>query len=162
MSTGAAAPASSWSTPWSAGSAAPYGAAACRPGSSSGAAMPTRGRWMARALGVVIAAAGLSGPVAAQDDALIGIGSGTEVRKIELDFQGEHRLTEAELRSQMALSKRPSMVFLHKALGWFPLIGPVGAHPFDPLNLQRDVVRLRDLYHRNGYLDALVTYDIAY
>jgi len=52
----------------------------------------------------VIAAACLSGPAAAQNDALIGIGPGTEVRKIELEFQGEHRLTEAELRSQMALT----------------------------------------------------------
>jgi outer membrane protein insertion porin family len=110
----------------------------------------------------VIAAACLSGPAAAQNDALIGIGPGTEVRKIVLDFQGEHRLTEAELRSQMALTGRPSMIFLHKVLGWFPLIGPVGAHPFTPLELQRDVVRLRDLYHRNGYLDAQVTYDVAY
>ena len=110
----------------------------------------------------MIAAACLSGHAAAQDDALIGIGPGTEVRKIQLDFQGEHRLTEGELRSQMALTERPSMIFLHKTLGWFPLIGPVGAHRFDPLELQRDVVRLRDLYHRNGYLDALVTYDVAY
>jgi len=110
----------------------------------------------------VIAAVCLSGPAAAQNDALIGIGPGTEVRKIELDFQGEHRLTEDELRSQMALTERPSMIFLHKVLGWFPLIGPVGAHPFAPLELQRDVVRLRDLYHRNGYLDAQVTYDVAY
>jgi outer membrane protein insertion porin family len=54
------------------------------------------------------------------------------------------------------------MIFLHKVLGWFPLIGPVGAHPFAPLELQRDVVRLRELYHRNGYLDAQVTYDVAY
>ncbi|MFL5515819.1 MAG: outer membrane protein assembly factor [Gemmatimonadales bacterium] len=110
----------------------------------------------------MIAAVCLSGHAAAQEDALIGIGPGTEVRKIQLDFQGEHRLTEGELRSQMALTERPSMIFLHKILGWFPLVGPVGAHPFDPLELQRDVVRLRDLYHRNGYLDALVTYDVAY
>jgi len=124
--------------------------------------MRTKGGWVAGALGGVIAAVCLSGPAAAQNDALIGIGPGTEVRKIELDFQGEHRLTEAELRSQMALTERPSMIFLHKVLGWFPLIGPVGAHPFAPLELQRDVVRLRDLYHRNGYLDAQVTYDVAY
>ncbi len=124
--------------------------------------MRTRGGWVARAFGGIIAAACLSGHAAAQDDALIGIGPGTEVRKIQLDFQGEHRLTEGELRSQMALTTRPSMIWLHKTLGWFPLIGPVGAHPFDPLDLQRDVVRLRDLYHRNGYLDALVTYDVAY
>ena len=97
-----------------------------------------------------------------QGDPLIGIGSGTEVRQITFDFQGEHKLTEAELRSQLALTERPSWIFLHKILGWFPLIGPVGAHPFDPLELQRDVVRLRGLYQRNGYLQAQVHYDVRF
>src|SRR6476469_6114749 len=157
MAVGAAARASSWSTRWSAGSAAPCRAAACRPGSRSGGGMPTRGRWVAWALGGVIAAACLSDPARAQDDALIGIGPGTEVRKITFDFQGEHRLTEGELRSQLALTNRPGWILPHKLLGWFPLIGPVGAHPFNPLELQRDVVRLRNLYQRNGYLDAQVT-----
>jgi outer membrane protein insertion porin family len=104
----------------------------------------------------------LAVPAAAQHDALNGIGAGTEVRTITFDFQGEHRLTEAELRSQLALTPRPSMIFLHKVLGWFPLIGPVGAHPFNPLELQRDVVRLRNLYQRNGYLGAQVIYDVTY
>ncbi|HET7423311.1 MAG TPA: POTRA domain-containing protein [Gemmatimonadales bacterium] len=110
----------------------------------------------------MIAAACLSDPARAQGDALIGIGPGTEVRKITFDFQGEHRLTEGELRSQLALTNRPGWILPHKLLGWFPLIGPVGAHPFNPLELQRDVVRLRNLYQRNGYLDAQVTYDVTY
>jgi outer membrane protein insertion porin family len=97
-----------------------------------------------------------------QGDPLIGIGPGTEVRQITFDFQGEHRLTEAELRPQLALTPRPGMIFLRKILGWFPLIGPVGAHPFDPLELQRDVVRLRDMYQRNGYLEARVNYDVQF
>jgi outer membrane protein insertion porin family len=97
-----------------------------------------------------------------QGDPLVGIGPGTEVRQITFDFQGEHRLDEAELRSQLALTERPSLIFLHKILGWFPLIGPVGAHPFDPLELQRDVVRLRNLYQRNGYLRAQVHYDVRF
>jgi outer membrane protein insertion porin family len=97
-----------------------------------------------------------------QGDPLIGIGGGTEVRQITFDFQDEHKLTEAELRSQLALTERPGMIFLHKILGWFPLVGPVGAHPFDPLELQRDVVRLRGLYQRNGYLQAQVHYDVRF
>jgi outer membrane protein insertion porin family len=124
--------------------------------------MRIEGRWDARLLGGVVALACLAGRAAAQHDALIGIGPGTQVQTITFDFQGEHRLTEGDLRSQLALTERPGMIFLHKILGWFPLVGPVGAHRFDPLELQRDVVRLRDLYHRNGYLDAQVTYDVTY
>jgi outer membrane protein insertion porin family len=99
---------------------------------------------------------------AGAQDPLTLIGPGTEVRNISFDFQGEHRLTEAELRSQLALTERPGLIFLHKVLGWFPLVGPVGSHPFDPLELERDVVRLRNLYQRNGYLDAQVTYQVRY
>lgn len=125
--------------------------------------MRIEGRRAARAAGMAIALLCLPRSAAAQKgDALIGIGPGTEVRSITFDFQGEHRLSEGELRSQLALTERPSMIFLHKVLGWFPLVGPVGAHPFSPIELQRDVVRLRNLYQRNGYLDARVTYDVVY
>jgi len=128
--------------------------------------MPIRRPWDARAIGGVIlliaAASAAQAQKKTEGDPLIGIGPGTEVRQITFDFQGEHKLTEAELKSQLALTPRPSAIFLHKILGWFPLIGPVGAHPFDPLELQRDVVRLRSLYQRNGYLQSQVHYDVRY
>jgi outer membrane protein insertion porin family len=126
--------------------------------------MRISGRRGAKALGrgmLLLAIAGRA-DAQSQGDPLVGIGPGTEVDQIAFDFQGEHRLNEAELRTQLALTERPSMIFLHKILGWFPLIGPVGAHPFDPLELQRDVVRLRNLYQRNGYLRAQVHYDVRY
>jgi outer membrane protein insertion porin family len=126
--------------------------------------MRISGRRGAGALGglLLVLAAGAQAQDKGQGDPLIGIGASTEVHRITFDFQGEHRLTEPELRSQLALTERPGMIFLHKILGWFPLVGPVGAHPFDPLELQRDVVRLRNLYQRNGYLRAQVHYDVRF
>jgi outer membrane protein insertion porin family len=103
----------------------------------------------------------LSAPLAAQD-ALSGVGPATEVRKIEFRFTGEHVLQENELRSRIALTAQGGMVGLRRALSFVPLIPEVGRHPFRPIELQRDVVRLRNIYIRFGYLDADIDYDVQY
>ena len=103
----------------------------------------------------------LATPLAAQD-ALTGVGAGTEVREIEFRFLGEHALEEEDLRPHIALTARGGMVGLRRVLGFLPFITPVGEHPFRPIELQRDVVRLRNIYTRHGYLDAEVSYDVRY
>jgi len=103
----------------------------------------------------------LAEPLAAQD-ALSAIGPSTQVRKIEFRFVGEHELLEKDLRPHIALTARGGMVGLRRALGFLPFISPVGPHPLRPIELQRDVVRLRNLYIRTGYLDAKVDYDVRY
>jgi outer membrane protein insertion porin family len=103
----------------------------------------------------------LAGPLAAQD-ALSGIGPATQVRKIEFRFVGEHTVEEKDLRPHIALTARGGMAGIRKALAFLPFINPVGAHPLRPAELQRDVVRLRNLYTRSGYLDAKVDYDVGY
>ena len=103
----------------------------------------------------------LSVPLAAQD-ALSGVGPATEVRKIEFRFTGEHVLQEKELRSRIALTARGGMVGIRRALSFVPFIPEVGRHPFRPIELQRDVARLRNIYIRFGYLDADIDYDVRY
>ncbi len=103
----------------------------------------------------------LAAPLAAQD-ALSGVGPATQVRKIEFRFVGEHTLQEKDLRPRIALTARGGMVGIRRALGFLPFISPVGDHPFRPIELQRDVVRLRNIYTRYGYLDAKVDYDVRY
>ena len=103
----------------------------------------------------------LAGPLASQD-ALSGIGPATQVRKIEFRFAGEHTLQEKDLRPRIALTARGGMVGIRRALAFLPFISPVGEHPLRPVELQRDVVRLRNIYTRFGYLDATVGYDVRY
>ena len=91
-----------------------------------------------------------------------GVGPATQVRKIEFRFVGEHALEEKDLRPRIALTARGGMVGLRRALGFLPFISPVGEHPLRPIELQRDVVRLRNIYTRYGYLDAKVDYDVRY
>lgn len=103
----------------------------------------------------------LAAPLAAQD-ALTGVGPGTEVSTIEFRFAGEHTLGEKDLRPHIALTERGGMVGLRRVFGFLPFVTPVGKHPFQPIELQRDVVRLRNIYTRYGFLDAKVSYDVRY
>jgi outer membrane protein insertion porin family len=100
----------------------------------------------------------LAAPLAAQN-ALTEIGPATQVNRIEFRFEREHALEEQDLRPGIALTARGG---LRRALEFLPFIGPAGNHPFSPIVLQRDVVRLRNIYTRNGYLDAKVDYDVRY
>jgi outer membrane protein insertion porin family len=103
----------------------------------------------------------LASPLAAQD-ALSGVGPATEVRKIEFRFHGddEQAFGEKDLRPHIALTARAG--WLRRTLSFIPLFPPLGTHPFKPIELQRDVVRLRNIYTRGGYLDARIGYDVRF
>lgn len=100
-------------------------------------------------------------PVRAQDPPS-GMTPATEVRKIEFRFEGGNTLGEETLREQLALTARGGMVGLRRFFGFLPFVSPVGEHPFDPLEMQRDVIRLRNLYRESGFLRAEVSYDVRY
>nr|AHN97870.1 surface antigen [uncultured bacterium lac127] len=102
-----------------------------------------------------------STPISAQD-ALSGVGPNTQVSRIEFSFVGEAAFKEKSLKPHIALTQRGSFVGLRRLFGWVPLVGSVGVHPFKPVELQRDVVRLRNIYVRAGFLDAKVGYDVSY
>jgi outer membrane protein insertion porin family len=95
-------------------------------------------------------------------DALTGIGEGTEVGAIEFRFEDHQTLPEEELQQRIALTEPGGLAGLRNALDFIPLIPPVGVHPFDPLELQRDAIRLRHHYNRSGFPRARVHYDVRY
>ncbi|MBA3346315.1 MAG: BamA/TamA family outer membrane protein [Gemmatimonadales bacterium] len=100
-------------------------------------------------------------PVQAQD-ALSGVGERTQVGSIEFRFEEGHTLAEEELRRRIALTERGGLIGIRRIFGFLPFVGPIGDHPFDPLELQRDVVRLRNHFWRAGFLDVKVAYDVRY
>ena len=100
-------------------------------------------------------------PLPAQD-ALTGVGPGTQVSSIEFRFVGEQAFTAEELQPHIALTERGGMIGLRRLFGFLPFVTPVGEHPFEPIVLQRDVVRLRNIYVREGFLDVKVDYDVTY
>jgi outer membrane protein assembly factor BamA len=82
----------------------------------------------------------------------------TEVRAIR--FDGQHALSERKLRALLKTQDRGSAYGLRAALGKIPGIPSPAHHPFSPLVLQQDVVRLRQAYAAAGYFLAHVRYDV--
>ncbi len=115
-----------------------------------------------RAAGIAAALAFLAAVPLGAQDAPSGITPATEVRSIEFRFDSTQTLEEETLREQIALTERGGMVGLRKLLGFLPFVPPIGEHPFDPLELQRDVIRLGNLYRQSGFLRAEVDYDVRY
>jgi len=116
------------------------------------------------AVAVALAAGTLlaPGPPLRAQDALSGVGSATEVASVQFRFEDGPSLDETDLRSRIALTGRGGLAGLREFLGFIPFVPPVGAHPFDPLELQRDMIRLRNHYHRSGFPKADVRYDVRY
>jgi outer membrane protein assembly factor BamA len=100
-------------------------------------------------------------PLRAQDPPST-ITPATEVRSIQFRFAGTETLETGMLREHLALTERGGMVGLRKLLGFLPFVPPVGVHPFNPLEMQRDVIRLRHLYRESGFLHADVDYEVEY
>ncbi len=100
-------------------------------------------------------------PAGAQD-ALSRIGAKTQVSSIDFRFEGSQTLPVEDLRERIALTAKGSLAGLRSFLGFLPFVPPVGEHHFDPLELQRDVIRLRHYYQRSGFPHADVRYDVHY
>ncbi|MGH7518243.1 MAG: BamA/OMP85 family outer membrane protein [Gemmatimonadales bacterium] len=103
----------------------------------------------------------LAAPVRGQD-ALSGVGPETEVASIEFRFEDGPTLDEADLRRRIALTARGGLAGLRDVLAFIPFVPAVGVHPFDPLELGRDGIRLRNYYQRSGFPKVEVRYDVRF
>ena len=132
------------------------GAAASRPAFCSGPGVRT-----SRCTAVVLALVGQAGVLCAQD-ALNRVTPTTEVRSVEFRFVGKQSLDEGVLRQKIALTGQGSMVWLRRVFGFLPFVPPVGAHTFDPVEMERDVLRLRNYCQRSGFPKVDVHYEVQY
>ena len=95
-------------------------------------------------------------------DALNRVTPTTEVRSVAFRFVGKQSLDEDVLRQKIALTGQGSMVWLRRVFGFLPFVPPVGAHTFDPIEMERDVLRLRNYCQRSGYPKVDVHYEVQY
>jgi len=116
----------------------------------------TRG-WAALLVGLL----GIATPLSAQD-ALNRVSPTTQVRSVEFRFTGKETLDQDVLRQKIALTGQGGMVGLRRVFGFIPGVPKVGTHPFDPVEMQRDVVRLRNYYHRSAFPKVDVQYEARY
>ena len=82
------------------------------------------------------------------------VGPDTDVREISFRFMDSKSFESDQLEAEMA-TKAPT--FIDRVKRWVPLLDP-NEYPFSPIQLQKDVVRLRTFYNRNGFPEP----DIAY
>jgi len=108
---------------------------------------------LAAALAVRAEGAGAQIPYRVVDD-------DTQVASIDFRFPEGQSFGKGELRGLLGLTERGGLVGLRRVLSFIPLVPDVGDHPFEPLELQRDVARLRN--HYDGFLDTEISYEVTY
>ena len=86
----------------------------------------------------------------------------TQVQSITFRFMDTRSFREADLLSRIALTQRGKNVGLRNTFDFLPFVEPVGDHPFDPVELQRDVVRLRRFYQTAGFLEPAIDYSAVH
>lgn len=82
------------------------------------------------------------------------VNDSTSVRGITFQFADTRTFTAEQLQAQMVL-RAPG--FGDRLRDLLPLVKS-RPHPFDPVTLQRDVIRLRRFYERNGFLRPEIDY----
>jgi outer membrane protein insertion porin family len=83
------------------------------------------------------------------------------VRSVGFRFAGRHALEPAELEGKIATTAPGTTDRLKSTVAWLPFVDGPSLHPFDPVTLQEDVVRLRRHYRRQGFLDAKIDYRVT-
>jgi outer membrane protein insertion porin family len=93
-------------------------------------------------------------------DSLILVRRDAQVASVGFRFAGTSSFSDGELGAQLAVKGRGSLYPVRRWLGELPLIPSPGAYRFDPVELQKDVVRLRRFYQRSGFIRPRIDYDV--
>src|SRR5512135_66263 len=90
----------------------------------------------------------------------VKVDADTQVRAFHFRWTGTQTIPERQLRPVLVSKDRGGAYGLRRALGKLPVIDPPSHVPFDPVELQRDVVRLRARYRDAGFPRADVRYEV--
>jgi outer membrane protein insertion porin family len=107
-------------------------------------------------LTVVVAVASSAGAQVPIPD----IRSSATVKSIGFRLTAGESFTESELGAVLALKGRGSLYQVRHVLSELPLFRPPADRRFDPVELQKDVVRLTRFYQRSGFLHPVVDYEL--
>jgi outer membrane protein insertion porin family len=83
-----------------------------------------------------------------------------EVGSLEFRFAGTRSFFPSELSELLQLKGRGSLYHVRQLLGKLPVLNAPAIHRFDPVELQKDVVRLGRFYRRSGFLRPAVDYEV--
>ena len=116
--------------------------------------MSHRGR---TAVGIAVLLAGVAQPLFAQS---VRLAPDAQVKAIRYRFIGSHQLQPEQLNAELAMTAPGPFEGLQSAVAWIPFVPDPPQHAVDPLMIQSDLVRLRRLYRREGFLEAHVDYEV--
>ena len=111
-----------------------------------------------RTLFLLLLAACAASPARAQAP-LFFANDATTVRGIDFKFVGSETFTEGQIKAGALLATQEPSFFdrLKNALAFLPFVEKT-TYPLVPIELQKDVVRIRNFYHLNGFLKADIDY----
>jgi outer membrane protein insertion porin family len=98
--------------------------------------------------------------VVAAQDSLLELRPDAQVGSVDFRFPDTQSFSAVELGSHLAVKSRGSLYNVRHLLGELPLIPTPGRYEFDPVELQKDVVRLRRFYQRAGFFDPRIDYQV--
>jgi len=98
--------------------------------------------------------------VAAAQDSILVVRPDAQVGSVEFRFPHTQSFSSVELSSHLAVKARGSLYDVRRLVGKLPLVPSPGRFLFDPIELQKDVIRLRRFYGRAGYLEPQVDYQV--
>lgn len=123
-----------------------------------------RVRRVACASGLVAALlGGLGGrpDLLAQGAPLVLVNADTEVGSVAFRFLSGSTLGEGRLDDATALDRAGFLARVRTVLDPLPGISAPEPEPFSPVALQKDVVRLRRVYERAGFPEAVIDYEVV-
>jgi outer membrane protein insertion porin family len=94
--------------------------------------------------------------VSAQDELSL-VNDESQIKSIRFKFLGPHVFGEDQLQEQIVARGPGWADRIRRRFDFIPGI-TAATHPFDPIELQRDMVRLRRYYRRNGFLRPRIDY----
>lgn len=111
----------------------------------------------AAGLAVVLLVWGMAARRAEAQDPLYLVDDETTVRDLSFAFV-DHQTFEVDRLKQNVATRGPG--FWDRLRRWFDFIPGVDprTYPFDPITLQKDIVRLRRFYNQNGFLHPKIDY----
>jgi outer membrane protein insertion porin family len=106
-------------------------------------------------------AGGRDGAGASDAPSLLLVDRDTRVASVEFRFTSGSALSAKQLREGVALDGPGALFGVRRALDFVPGLSAPELERFDPLTLQQDVVRLRQLYRDAGFSDVALDYEVV-
>jgi outer membrane protein assembly factor BamA len=92
--------------------------------------------------------------------AQVRVDASTEVASIDFDLENGRIVSESDLRAAIVLRARGRTDRIIDALAWLPFVSPAEPRLFSPIELQRDLSRIRRRYADAGHPRATARYKV--